>query len=343
MATPTDDRRTSAAPTDAHAGASEDARGRDAHGRTAERPNDIPSAGRRDVLARVRSEVKHDHATLLSAGVAFYALLALVPGLAALISVYGLLADPERVETQVLDALSAAPAEVRDLVGTQFRSIAAGSDAATLLAAIAGTLAAIWSASAGIGHLIDALNVAYDEEERRGFVRRKLVALAFTAGAVVFVAVAFGAIALLPALVADTGLGAFGRVAIGIVRWVVLLAGLLVGLAVLYRYGPDREEARWRWTSPGAIVAATIWLIGSIAFSVYTANFAKYNETYGSLGAVVVLMLWLYLSSLSVIIGAELNAELERQTARDTTTGPPRPLGERRAHAADTIGEAASR
>ncbi|MCU1364880.1 MAG: ribonuclease [Ilumatobacteraceae bacterium] len=309
-------------------------------GRAAGSPTQIPARGMRDVLARVRVEVKGDHIPLLSAGIAFYALLALAPALVAVISIYGLVASADQVRSQILNALSAAPREVRALVSTQLESIAASSGATTIIALVIGIMAALWSASAGVGHLIDALNVAYDEEETRGFVRGKAVALAFTAGAVLFVAVAFVVITVLPALIASTGLGAVGRITIGIVRWIVLLAGMQLGLAVLYRYGPDRDPAKWRWVSPGALIAAVMWILGSLLFSLYTANFAKYNETYGSLGAVVVLMLWLFLTALAVLVGAEINAEMERQTALDTTEGRPRPLGERRAHAADTVGAA---
>ncbi len=154
--------------------------------------------------------------------------------------------------------------------------------------------------------------------------------------------VAFAIVALLPALLAKTGLGASSRIVVGSLRWVLLLGGMTLGLAVLYRYGPDRDDARWQWVSPGAIVAALMWVLGSMIFSVYTANFARYNETYGSLGAVVVLLLWLFLTALVVIIGAEINCELERQTARDSTVGPARPMGARNATAADTLGATAA-
>jgi membrane protein len=240
-----------------------------------------------------------------------------------------------------VDSLAAAPQEVRELARTQLESIVGDSGGGTFFAAVIGIVVALWSASAGVGHLMDALNVAYDEKEERSFVRRRAVALAFTVGSIAFVIVAFGLIAVMPALLADTGLGVTGRILANILRWVVLLVGMVAGLAVLYRFGPDRDEPQWRWTSPGAIVAAMLWIIGSLLFSVYTANFAKYNETYGSLGAIIVVMLWLFLTAFVVIVGAELNAELERQTVRDTTAGPSRPIGERDAHAADTIGATA--
>jgi membrane protein len=310
-------------------------------GRDADTPRAIPARGWIDILARVRAEAKDDGVTLMSAGVAFYALLALVPGLVALISIYGLLATPSGVEQQITSTLSAAPREVRELVSAQLKSIVSSAGGSTVLGAIIGIVLALWSASSGIGHLVEAINRAYDEKETRGFVKLKAMALALTVGAILFMVVAFAIITLLPALLAKTGLGVVGRVLVGVVRWVVLLAGMSVGLGVLYRFGPDRDNPRWRWVTPGAVGAAALWVIGSLVFSLYTANFAKYNETYGSLGAVVVLLLWLFLTALVVILGAEINCELERQTAKDSTEGPPQPMGARRAVAADTLGETA--
>ena len=209
------------------------------------------------------------------------------------------------------------------------------------MALVISVLLALWSASSGVQNLIAAVNAAYNEDETRGFVKLKSVSLAFTVGAIVFLVGAFFLIAVLPALLADAGLGTAGRVVAGVLRWVVLLIGMLIALAMLYRYGPDRDEPTWSWVSPGAIVATGLWLAGSALFAFYTANFGKYNETYGSLGAVVVMMLWLYISALAVLLGAELNAELERQTVRDTTKGPPQPMGQRGATAADTLGPTA--
>ena len=206
---------------------------------------------------------------------------------------------------------------------------------------VVGIALALWSASSGMKHLIEAINAAYDEDETRGFLRLRGLSVILTLGAVVFLVLAFALIALAPAILADTGLGAVGRVLATVLRFVVLGAGLIAALAVLYRYAPDRDEPRWAWVTPGALLAAGLWLAGSLLFSVYAANFGKYNETYGSLGAVVILLLWLFLTAFVVIIGAELNAELERQTARDTTKGPEAPLGTREARSADTVGPTA--
>jgi membrane protein len=311
------------------------------HGRDAERPRAIPAAGWKDILRRTKSEIKGDNVALLAAGVAFYALLSLVPALVALISVYGLVADPSDIDRQVGDALSAAPTEVRDLVEEQMTSITESSEGGLGTAAVIGIALALWSASSGMKHVMTAINVAYDEDETRKFLKLRGTALILTIGAVGFVVVAVGVIAALPALVADTSLGAPARIAVSILRWPLLGVGLAFGLAVLYRYGPYRDEPRWTWTAPGTIVAVVAWVVASIAFSIYTSNFGSYGETYGSLGAVVVLMLWLMISAAVVIIGAEVNAEAEHQTAADTTEGKGEPMGQRDAYVADTVGEGA--
>jgi len=290
---------------------------------------------------RVKAEAKQDDVSLLGGGVAFFALLALVPALVAIVSVYGLFADENTVVRQVGDVLGAAPHEVRDLVTAQLRSIVTGSSTGAGFAAVIGIVVALWSASSGMKHLIGAINLAYDEDEGRGFVKVRAISLAMTLAAIVFLVVAFGAIAVLPAALSKTGLAAGARIAVGVVRWALLLVGMMVGLAVLYRYAPDRDQPKWSWASPGAVFATVAWIVVSLLFSLYTANFGKYNETYGTLGAIIVVMLWLYLTALVIILGAELNAEIERQTKRDTTHGPDQPLGQRDATAADTVGATA--
>ncbi len=310
-------------------------------GRDATHPTDIPVEGWKDILARTKVETKQDNAALLSAGVAFYSLLALVPALVALVSLYGLVASPSTVDRQVGNWLKAAPKEVRELLVTQLQSITQNAGAAAGVGVVIGILVALWSASSGMAHMVQAINIAYDEAETRSFVKRRTLAMALTIGAIVFVLVAIAIIAVLPALLAHSGLGLAGRIFAGIARWVLLLIGMMLALSVLYRYAPDRDNPRWSWSSPGALVATVIWLLASAGFAIYTGNFGKYNETYGSMGAVIVLMLWLFITALSVIIGAELNAEVERQTKRDTTQGPEQELGQRDAEAADTIGATA--
>jgi len=188
---------------------------------------------------------------------------------------------------------------------------------------------------------VTAVNIAYDEQETRRFVRLRALSLVLTLGAIVFLAVAFAVVALLPALLAGSHLDGAARAVIGVLRWPGLAVGFAVGVGVVYRYAPDRDDPKWQWVSVGAVVATLLWIAGSLLFSLYAANFGKYNETYGSLGAVVVVMLWLFLTVYAVILGAELNAETERQTVEDTTEGRERPLGTRDAYAADTVGPTA--
>ncbi|HEX5365049.1 MAG TPA: YihY/virulence factor BrkB family protein [Acidimicrobiales bacterium] len=302
-------------------------------GRDAGRPGEVPPRGWKDVALRLQAQAKEDDVPLLAAGVAFFGMLALVPALVALVSVYGLVADPADVQRSVEDALQAAPAEVRDLVSSQLSSIVESSPSGLRLGVIAGVAVALWSTSSGVQHLMGALTRAYGEVDRRGFVRRRGLALVLTLGLVVVATITLGVVVAPGAL--DPGTG---RSVLSVVRWVVVAAIALASLSLLYRWAPDRTVPRLRWASPGAVLAAVTAVATSVGFSVYTANFGRYNETYGALGAVVVLLLWLYLTSYAVVLGAELNAELERQTRVDTTTGPVRPAGRRGAHAADTLG-----
>jgi membrane protein len=311
-------------------------------GRRARSPFAVPPNGWKDVLLRVRKEAKADRVGLLSAGVAFSALLAIVPALAALLSIYGLVADPADVDRQVQDVLGAAPQEVRDLVGSQLSSITTSSSAGLGVGVVVGLALALWAASSGVKNLVSAINTVYDEGEDRGFIASRGLALGLTLAAVVFVAAAFCAFAVVPALLDGSALGSAAQWAVSIGRWPVLGLALLGGLGVLYRLAPDRDDAGWRWVSPGALLAALIWLVASLGFSLYSSAFGSYNETYGTLAGVVVTMIWLQLSAAAVLLGAELNAELERQTGEDTTRGPEEPLGERGAAAADTVGPSAN-
>ncbi len=306
-------------------------------GREAERPGQIPARGWKDVAVRLKAQLKEDDVPLLAAGVAFFALLALVPTLVALVSIYGLAADPSDVQQTTDDALSAAPQEVRDLVSAQLETVVDSSPSGLRLGVIVGLGVALWSASSGMAHLMGALTLAYDETDDRKFLRLRGLALTLTIGAiVVLVASVSGMVA--PNALDDSGAAGTAQAVLRVLRWPVLALVAMVALSLLYRWAPDRDAARFRWVSPGAVLATVVWLVASIGFSIYTSNFGDYNETYGALGAIVVVMLWLYLTAYVVILGAELNCELERQTVVDTTTGPARPLGERHAHAADTLG-----
>jgi membrane protein len=314
-----------------------------AAGRDAERPGEIPPRGWFAILKRVKAEVKEDNVTLLAAGVAFYGMLAIFPAIIAVVTVYGMVADPAQVESQVNEFAKGMPAGAGELITEQLNNVVnAGQQALSIGLAIS-LLAVLWSASGGVQGLVKSLNLVYDERETRGFVKLRGLSLLLTLGAIVVVVVALALIAVFPGVLDDLGLGQAGELAASIARWVVLALVVLTALAVVYRYAPDRANPRWRWVSWGAVVALVVWLLGSVGFSWYVDNFGKYNQTYGALGSVIVLLLWLFLSSFAVLLGAELDAEIERQTARDTTTGPDRPLGERDAEVADTVGESPGR
>ena len=308
-------------------------------GAEAERPAEIPRHGWKQVLRRLIDRISRDNVSIIAAGVAFYAFLAIPSALTALVALYGLAFDPADVGHQLTSLSGVMPKDALQLVSRQLQTVTARSNSTLGISFIIALLVAIWGARSGMSTLVTALNVAYREQERRSFLRFQAVAFALTGAAVVFAVASIALIAVLPAAIGFLPFGAVGKTIASVVRWPLLLALIVVGLAAIYRYAPSREEPKWRWVSWGASAAAVLWLAGSALFSVYVGEFASYNQTYGSLGAVVVLMMWLYLSAFAVLLGAELNTELEHQTARDTTTGEPKPMGQRGAWAADRVAE----
>ena len=308
-------------------------------GRRATHPWHIPPPGWLDVAMRVKVQLRHDAVSLLAAGVAFFGMLSLVPTMVALVSLYGLVADPEDIERSVEETLQAAPDEVRQLVSSQLSTIVDSSSSGLRVGVAVGLVVALWSASAGMKHLVGAVSVAYDETESRGFVQMRGLALGLTLGGLLVAGVAVVGLFVIPYDLRDAD-GAQGAVAdvLSAVRGPLLAVVMLLCIGLLYRWAPDRRAPRWVWVSPGAVIATVVWVLASVGFSVYTANFGRYNETYGALATVVIVMLWLYLSAFAVMLGAEVNGELERQTAVDSTVGAERPLGVRGAAAADTIG-----
>jgi membrane protein len=280
-----------------------------------------PATGWWGVATRLKADIKNDAVGLLAAGVAFYALLALVPTLVALVSLYGLVADPSDIERTVDDLLAAAPTEVQDLVRSQLSAIVDSSASGLKVGALVGLAAALWSASSGMKHLMTAVNRGYHRSETRGFLKLRAVSLALTVGLMVLGAVALLGLVIGPQALSRTGATGFARSVLMVARWPLLAAVIVVGLAIVYRFAPDDAEARWSWASAGAVAAAAVWLLASLGFTLYTANFGSYNETYGALGAVVVVMLWLYIGAFAVIAGAELNGQLaEISAARPAAT-----------------------
>ncbi len=323
--------------------------GQDAHrvartegdrGRDADTPTEVPAKGWKDILKRTYRDIGENRLTLVSAGVTFFVLLAIFPAVAALVSVYGLVADVSTINHQIDALRGVLPSGGVDILSEQVKRLTEKGDTALGLTALVGIVLSVWSANGGVKHVFDALNLVYNERERRGFFRLNLVSLAFTAGALLFVVVALAGIVAVPVAIQFVGLPG-DTWWLALLRWPVLFVVVILMLAVLYRYGPSRDAPRWRWVTPGGMLAAFLWLAGSLLFSWYVSNFGSYDKTYGSLGAAIGFMTWIWISTTIVLLGAQLNAELEHQTAKDTTVGTPEPLGTRDARMADTVGAAA--
>jgi membrane protein len=293
----------------------------------------------KDILWRIYQNISEHRILAIAAGVTFYALLAIFPGIAALVALYGLFADPSTISKHLTDLSSVLPGGVLDVIGDQLQRLSHQGNATLGFAFLLGLVISIWSANAGVKALFDALNIVYGEREKRSFLKLNAISLAFTCGALLFLLLALAALVVLPLIVDYLGLTDTAQWLLELGKWPVLLLAIAVAVAMMYRYGPSREKAQWRWLTWGSAFAAIGWLIVSVLFSWYAASFGSYNKTYGSLGAVVGLMTWMWLSSIVILLGAELDAEMEHQTTRDTTTGPPSPLGARGARVADTVGK----
>jgi membrane protein len=306
-------------------------------GASADKPTQVPAKGWWQIVRRGLKEFSSDQMSLIAAGVAFYAFLALVPTLIAAMLLYGLVSTPSEVANQVNSFSSTLPESARQLLSDQLKNLAASSKSGLSIGVVVSLVLALWSASGGTSALIQAINDAYDETETRNFVKKRGLALLLTVGAILFFAIAASLVAVFPAVAKALGLSGPVRVGVEGLRWVVLLVVVAVALGIIYRVAPNRDDPKFRWVSIGAGVAVVVWIIASIGFSIYVNNFGSYGKTYGSLAGVVVLLLWLWLSIVAVLLGAEINAEAEKQTVRDTTTGPDKPLGERGAVKADIL------
>jgi membrane protein len=305
-------------------------------GRQAESPAQIPMRGWRQVLQRAIRKSQKNNTALLAAGVAFFAFLALYPALIAVVTLVALVADPSQITQQVQSFTVGLPLAARALISDPLAALARGNSGAQTLGLVASLLLALWSASSGTSSLMTAVNLAYDEQETRGFLKFRAIALLLTLGAIVFLVLTLALIAVVPVVLNAVHLGAAGLVLAQALRWVLLFALITVGLATIYRVAPDRNPPKFRWVSLGSIVAALLWLLGSLGFSLYVNFFSNFNKVYGALAGVIVLLLWLYLTCYSIVLGAEINAEAERQTERDSTVGEPKPMGQRGAVVADT-------
>ncbi len=310
-----------------------------ARGRQARNPSEIPAKGWRDIAFRVKDELTRDHVSVVSAGVAFFGLLALFPAIGALISITGLFLDPGAIESQLESIASVLPQDAASILQEQAQSVASNSETGLGLTALIGVVLSLYGASKGMSTLMEGMNIAYDEEEERGIVKGYAVSFALTLVLILGLLIALGTTVVVPALLGSLGLPDIVVTLVEWGRWPLLALFTVLGLSVLYRFGPSREDPEWRWVTWGSVVATILWVAGSVGFSIYVRNFGSYGESYGALGGVIILLTWLWLSAYIVLLGAEINSEMEHQTEHDTTTGRERPQGERGAVKADDTGK----
>jgi membrane protein len=308
------------------------------HGRSATSPWQMPLQAWREVAVRVWNQSWLDNIWLVAAGVTFYGFLALVPLLGILVLTYGIFAQPATVIDHVMTLLTILPADVVELVGQLLMNAVETSEQTSGLGILLALILALYAGANGAGAIMTALNIAYEEKEKRSLLRFYATAFAITLAAVVIALIALaamGAVAELESLLprASGAMLIFGR--LGLYLMMALVAAGVA--ATLYRVGPSREDARWQWLTPGSIFTAVVWLLLAIGFSFYVTRLTDYNATYGSIAGIVMLLTWMYLSAYVFLFGAEFNAELEHQTAEDSTTGKPKPLGKRGAWVADHV------
>ena len=282
-------------------------------GQTATSPHLIPIRGWKDILVRTWNELSDNNIFLVAGGVTYALLLALFPALASLVSVYGLLLDRSQVEQQIMSLSTVLPPETTKMVADELHSLVTAPSGSLSISAVVTLVIALWSASRGMSGLITGFDIAYDQKETRGFFKLNAIAIGLTVAGLIGGTMIIALVGVLPAAIQFVGLGVVAKWVILVLEWPLLLGVVLFSLAVLYRFAPDRHPPEWRWVSPGAITATVLWLLGSIAFSVYVSHFNSYDKTYGSLGGVVVLLTWLYLSSFAALLGAVINAQSERQ------------------------------
>jgi len=310
-----------------------------ARGRKATNPRQIPLGGWKDILYRVWNAVFEDHIGLVAAGVAFYGLLAIFPAITALMAIAGLMVDPADVAGQLQMMESVVPEAAAKIILDQAESVAGSQETGLGIAFIVSLVLAVFYASRGMASLMEGLNLAYDESETRSILLLFVLTFALTILLVLALLLALISTLLLPAVLQFLPLPPWLENVLSLLRWVIMGLLTITGLSIVYRFGPCRTGARWKWITPGASLACFLWLLVSIGFSVYVSNFGSYNETFGSLAGVIILLMWLWLSAYIVLLGAELDGEMEAQTCKDSTIGPEKPMGSRGAVKADVLGK----
>ena len=310
----------------------------DRKGHTARSPAEMPAPAWKDIALRTYKRIWDDNIGLVAAGVAFYGFFALLSLLGLIVLVYGFVADPFTVIEHMRALTAVLPTDVAFIIGDQLMTAVRASQKTKGLGILLAFLVAVYGGTNGAASVITALNIAYEEKETRSLLRFYLLAVAMTLSALIVALIALAATAALAFLQHLVPHAPHALIMVSKILGYVVLALIAAGIAsTLYRFGPSREDARWKWITPGSAFAAVTWLLLTWAFGIYVGKFTNYHATYGSLGAVVALLSWMYLSAYTFMVGAELNSEIEHQTAIDSTTGSPRPLGTRGAWAADNV------
>jgi membrane protein len=296
-------------------------------GSRATAPSEIPARGWKDILMRVYKNVSRHRVMALAAGMTYYSILAIFPAIGAIVALYGLFSDPSAIATRLDQLGGFLPGGAIDVARDQLTRVSTKGSQSLGWTFLIGLAISLWSANAAMKSLFDTLNIVYGEQEKREFLKLNAVSLGFTAGGIFFVLAALGSIVVIPVLLNYVGLSRAGDLLLRIGRWPMMYLVITFALAVVYRYGASREKPQWRWITWGSAIAALLWLCASGLFAFYASNFGKFNETYGSLGAIIGFMTWLWVSAIVILLGAEIDAEMEHQTARDTTEGAPKPMG----------------
>ncbi len=308
-------------------------------GRNAKSPKEIPKKGWKQILLRVKDEIKNDNVSIVAAGVAFYFFLALFPAIAAVVSIYGLVVTPAQVEQQMTEMANALPAEAYQLVSDILHRVAGKSGETLGWSLIVSILLSLWSSNKATSAVFEGVNIAYNESDDRGFIRKKALTLAFTLGGILTGIISAAFVVGFPAVIDKLNLPGTLQALLAFARWIVLAIIIYLVIAVTYKFAPHRASPKFLWINPGAISATVLWLGGSLLFTYYVNNFGSYDKAYGSIAAVVILLLWFYLTGFIIILGAEINSEIEHQTHADTTAGPDKPPGKRGAYYADRVAD----
>lgn len=306
-------------------------------GHQASKPRQIPKGGWKDIGKRVLNQLKKDHVQITAAGVAFYFFLAVFPTIAAAVSIYGLVMEPSQVEQQLNSATGVLPGQAQEMLTGILEDTASKSGQTLGWSLVLSILLSLWSANKGTSALFEGVNIAYDELDERNFIKKYAVTLAFTLGGIIIGFIAIALVVAFPAFVGNLGLPGTVQTLIDWLRWPLLIVILIFAISLLYKIAPDRDNPTFRWVSWGATLAAIFWIGGSLLFSLYVSNFGSYDKAYGSFAAVIILMMWFFLTAFIILLGAEINSEMEHQTRKDTTVGPDEPMGQRGAYHADHV------